>query len=286
MTSGRGPCVQPHQNFPVTHLQLYFTVSCLHLVHLLAEPQLESCCKLMWEAGRQGNAGLIHLQPETCRKSFTLCVAQCANPQSSVLHPLSGQHRHTQSASGWRRMAASGQEGCTLAKTNQHEFLNPTLLLLLGNNFLDWFSLSDITIKPLCHPSSHGNCSWSPAAPASKGQSLWGCVEGSEVGWVCLTPPKLGATPLLPAAAFGCLQLHRGSHNDPRSKRHWDPASRQATPGDAALSQELQVSCVHPATTRWRNKTAWITGKNNCLHEALSWWVSAELHLYNLPEKH
>lgn len=72
MTSGRGPCVQPHQNFPVTHLQLYFTVSCLHLVHLLAEPQLESCCELMWEAGRQGNAGLIHLQPETCRKSFTL----------------------------------------------------------------------------------------------------------------------------------------------------------------------------------------------------------------------
>lgn len=44
----------------------------------------------------------------------------------------------TQPALGWRRMAVSGQEGCTLAKQSlQHQTLNPSLLLWPGNsNFL------------------------------------------------------------------------------------------------------------------------------------------------------
>lgn len=171
---------------------------------------------------------------------------------------MSGQHHHTQSASGWRRMAASGQEVCALAKTNQHQTLNSSLLLLTGtNNFLDWFSLYDITIKPLCHSSSHGGHSWSPAVQASKGQSLWGCVGVSKGGWVCLTLPKLGATPFLPAAPFGYLRLHRAaaSRNDPCSKRHWYPTSHHAAPGDAAFSQELQVSCCNSLN------------KQNCLNQ-------------------
>lgn len=66
--------------------------------------------------------------------------------------PSSGRpslHR-TQPASGWRRMAVSGREGCTLAKQSlQHQTLNPSLLLLPGNsNF--WTDSPCLTL-PVSH---------------------------------------------------------------------------------------------------------------------------------------
>lgn len=67
--------VEPYQDFPVTHLQLYSTVSHPSLVPLLAELHLGNLCQLMQEADEQGNAGLIHLQPGKCRKSFALYYA-------------------------------------------------------------------------------------------------------------------------------------------------------------------------------------------------------------------
>lgn len=65
--------MEPHQDFPVTHLQLYSAVSHPSLVPLLAESRLGNLCQLVQEADEQGNTVLIHLQPESEEKTL-LCI--------------------------------------------------------------------------------------------------------------------------------------------------------------------------------------------------------------------
>lgn len=133
--SGRSTHVEPHQDFPVTHLQLYSAVSHPSLVPLLAESRLGNLCQLMQEAYEQGDTGLIHLQPEQCRKSFALYyVWHLETQQAASLHGLlcsilwrPCSPHPVQSALGWRRMALSAREGCALTRQSlQHRTLHPS----------------------------------------------------------------------------------------------------------------------------------------------------------------